>query len=413
MTPRALAHAALLAFLAFGPPLAACGPAQEAKPGGPILLPQQPPPVLPVATSPASGSRSPSSAVAGARARPVITQMSTSDPDCGLDAEGRVWRWATGEMEPDAPSIRGAVRISCGMSHSCVVKSDGSAWCWGNNAYGALGDGSEKSHEDPTRVVGLSSVADIAVTYGRTCARTTSGDVFCWGDSEFGKAGDGRLPDNVGREKLLPGKAILTGASSLAIGLAHACSAMSDGRLSCWGQNNSGSCGQPLRTRYVPRPAFVPKTKDIVSVSAGESITCSVDRQGSVACWGSSSYGVLGLAGPTDDSSRDVPVRVPLASSAVEVVVGSGGHACARLTTGAVHCWGHGENGQLGDGTKVDRRAPAPVIGIEKVTRIGAGLGNTCALVQDGRVWCWGKDVSRRSPSDANLDDAATPVEMR
>ena len=389
---------------------AACGAADAPRSGGPILLPLQPPPVLPVASSPAS-SRSAVGIAVPKRPRPVITQLSTSDPDCGLDSEGRVWRWSTGTMEPDAPAIRGAVRIACGMSHTCVVAADGTASCWGNNGYGALGDGTEKSHTDPSRVVGLASVADLAVTYGRTCARTTTGDVYCWGDSEFGKAGDGRLPDNTGREKLLPGKAILAGGSTLAIGMAHACSAMPDGRLSCWGQNNAGSCGQPLRVRYVPRPAFVPKAKDIASVAAGESITCSVDRQGAVACWGNSLYGVLGPAGPSDDSPRDTPVRVPLPSSAVEVAVGSGGHACARLASGAVYCWGHNENGQLGDGTRADRKGPAPVVGIAKATRIAAGLDGTCALVEGGHVWCWGKDVARKSPGE-ELDDAVTPVEM-
>ena len=389
---------------------AACGGAEPARPGGAILLPAQPPPVLPYASSPPP-PRSTPIAAAKAKPRPVITQLSTSDPDCGLDAEGRVWRWSTGAMEAEAPSIHGAVRIACGMTHTCVVGADGIASCWGDNAYGALGDGTEKSHEQPSRVLGLTSVADVVVTYGRTCARTTTGDVHCWGDSEFGKAGDGRLPDNTGREKTQPGKPILAGAGTLAIGMAHACSAMPDGRLSCWGQNNAGSCGQSLRVRYVPRPAFVPKVKDIASVSAGESISCSVDRQGAVACWGNSLYGVLGPAGPTDDSPRDTPIRVPLPPGAVEVAVGSDNHACARLATGAVYCWGHNENGQLGDGTSVDRKAPAPVPGIDKATRIAAGLSTTCALVEGGHVWCWGKDVLRKSPSD-RLDDATRPVEM-
>jgi hypothetical protein len=100
----------------------------------------------------------------------------------------------------------------------------------------------------------LSDVADIAGSVGRTCARTTGGDVYCWGDSEFGKAGDGRLPDNDGREKTRPGKPILHGAATLAVAEAHACSALPDGRLSCWGQNNNGALGLPARVQYVPRP---------------------------------------------------------------------------------------------------------------------------------------------------------------
>jgi alpha-tubulin suppressor-like RCC1 family protein len=359
----------------------------------------------------APNPRASGSAPIAVAAPPIITRLSTSDPDCGLDAEGRVWTWANGEMESAVPSIRGAVSIACGGSHSCAVAADGGAWCWGNNSYGALGDGTEEAHDDPVRVAGISSVAELSVDYGRTCARTTNGDVFCWGDSEFGKAGDGRMPDNVGREKRLPGKAILTGAATLTVAMVHACSAMPDGRLSCWGQNNAGACGQPLRIRYVPRPAFAPKSKDIVAASAGESATCTLDSQGKVACWGNSLYGMLGPSGPTDDSPRDSPASIPLPSSAAEITVGDGGHGCARLATGAVFCWGHNENGQLGDGTKVDRKTPVSVKGIGKATRIAAGLSTTCALVEGGRVMCWGKDMRRRDPGSA-LEDAPTPVEI-
>jgi alpha-tubulin suppressor-like RCC1 family protein len=274
-------QAALGFSIAVGCTLLACKDAEH--PPSPVAVTIPPP--SPLARDHAQSTGTITSTPIIARPSPMITRLSTSDPTCGLDTDGGVWRWSTGELEPDAPSIRGAVSIACGMSHSCIVAADGKAWCWGNNGYGALGDGTEESHEEPSEVVGLSSIAEIAVDYGRTCARTTNGDVHCWGDSEFGKAGDGRMPDNVGREKVLPGKAILSGASSLAVGMAHACSAMQDGRLSCWGQNNAGSCGQAAKVRYVPRPLFVPKTKDVVAVSTGESVTCSLDRQGALACW--------------------------------------------------------------------------------------------------------------------------------
>ena len=51
------------------------------------------------------------------------------------------------------------------------------------------------------------------------------------------------------------------------------------------------------------------------------------------------------------------------------------------------------------------------MLGIDKATRIAAGLDGTCALVEGGHVWCWGKDVVRKGPGEA-LDDALTPVEM-
>lgn len=379
-----------------------CGGSEAPKPA--VIPPQPKQPVQPVPPTarPASSAR-----FAPAAKAPAIVQLAPGEATCGLDAEGRVWKWYVGEMEADVPSLKGARSIGCGMLHTCVIGADANVYCWGNNAYGGLGDGTDKNRDDPVRVLGISSIAEIGVEYARTCARTTSGDVYCWGDSEFGKAGDGRLPDNVGREKTEPGKAILTGAASLGIGMAHAFAVMPDGRLSCWGQNNSGSCGFPPAMQYVPRPAFVPKLKDVAIVRAGESTTCTIDKRGAVACWGSPN--VLGPNGPGQSST---PVPVPLPGVAVEVVIGSSSHACARLADGTVHCWGQNDAGQLGDGTMAERKTVAPVKGLPApAIGLSAGLDKTCALITSGRVFCWGKGVVRPDPGSFPAD-SAVPVEV-
>lgn len=200
---------------------AACG-APESSP--PVAVPRGP--VLPVLAATASPIAPIAKAplAAPTNKTPRIAQLSPSEASCGLDAEGRVWKFGVDRMEPEVPSLVGAKSIACGMLHTCVVTAEGTMSCWGNNAYGGLGDGTEKNRFEPGPVVGLGQVAEIGVDYARTCARTPTGDVYCWGDSEFGKAGDGRLPDNVGREKTKPGKAILAGAVTLSVGSAHACS---------------------------------------------------------------------------------------------------------------------------------------------------------------------------------------------
>ena len=386
--------------LAFAALLCSCG-GGENPPSKVVAIPSQPATrASATATSlPRAADSSGPRSAANAAPRVVIKELAVTEASCGLDDHGRVWLWGTMEMERDVPSIEGARMIGCyGNSHACVVASDATVLCWGWNSYGALGDGTEKSHtDDPVRVKGLASVAEIGLDFNRTCARTTNGDVYCWGDSEFGKAGDGRLPDNVGREKLLPGKPILAGATTLSVASAHACSVLTDGRISCWGQNNSLACGQPPNVRYAARPMIVPKVKDAVSVSAGGSTTCMLDKDGAVSCWGEE---------PIDHKPRQTPVKVPLPEKAVQIVVGVETHACARLASGAVHCWGRNENGELGDGTKIDRPSPVAVKGITNATRIGAGLGDTCALLGDGRVLC-------RGTKRGHDDDALTPVELR
>jgi alpha-tubulin suppressor-like RCC1 family protein len=363
----------------------------------------------PAAVNPKAGGEARAAASGATSQAVVLTKLSTSEPDCGLDAQGRVWRWTSGHLERDAPSIKGAKAISCSATHTCVIAEDDGLMCWGENMYGALGDGTENKSETPVKVVGLSSVAEVIVDFARTCARTTNGDVYCWGDREYGKAGDGYLDDKA-RAKPLADKPLITGATSIGVGMIHGCATHADGTMTCWGQCRLGACGLPPRPPWIPKPMKAPKIRGALRVSAGEGATCAIDKDGGVSCWGTSRYGILGET-VTSTKAHDTPAKINLPGPAAEVAVGVGGHACARLTTGAVLCWGHNEHGQLGDGTTMDRKAAAPVKGIAKATQIAAGKETTCALVEGGRLFCWGDKRVVKKPG-GELEDAHEPVEI-
>src|SRR5262249_53633031 len=55
--------------------------------------------------------------------------------------------------------------------HTCLLAEDGKVWCWGDNNFGELGDGSTTNRSNPVLVQGLPSPAiDVSAGYNKTCA---------------------------------------------------------------------------------------------------------------------------------------------------------------------------------------------------------------------------------------------------
>ncbi len=121
-----------------------------------------------------------------------------------------------------------------------------------------------------------------------------------------------------------------------------------------------------------PDPSGAHDALAAVDLAIGGETVCTVERDRSVVC------------GDADRRSA-----VEGVADAVAVVAGHD-HACARLSSGRVACWGGNHHGQLGDGTVTERVVAAPVRGLERVTAISAGHARTCAVVEDGSAWCWG-----------------------
>ena len=85
------------------------------------------------------------------------------------------------------------------------VATAGMAYCWGYKNGGQLGDGTTTDRLTPTLVIGGHAWASISAgsSQQHTCAETTAGDLYCWGENTWGQLGDGTttnstVPSKVG-----------------------------------------------------------------------------------------------------------------------------------------------------------------------------------------------------------------------
>src|SRR2546422_2562806 len=81
--------------------------------------------------------------------------------------------------------------VSVGRHHTCGLTPAGSAYCWGDNSRGQLGDETTTARSSPVLVVGRVSYAAVSAGNSHTCGITAAGTAYCWGLNVQGQLGDG------------------------------------------------------------------------------------------------------------------------------------------------------------------------------------------------------------------------------
>ena len=85
-------------------------------------------------------------------------------------------------------------------------------------------------------------------------------------------------------------------------------------------------------------------------------------------------------------------------------------HTCGLTSDGDVYCWGRNREGQIGDGTRVDKPAPVKVSYGPSLQTVGAGGNHTCGVTSSGVV-CWGGNIKGQL-GDASVTARLTPVSV-
>jgi alpha-tubulin suppressor-like RCC1 family protein len=193
------------------------------------------------------------------------------------------------------------------LNHSCALTTDGTAYCWGQNIAGQLGDGSTTDRATPAPVSSDIKFVSIAAGREHTCAVATTGAIYCWGGNTFGQIGAGSAaPGSTTTPKAVDSESNFL---TVVAGLVHTCARARDGRAYCWGRNSYGQLGDGSNTDRA-RPVPARGGMSFTSLDAKGSHTCGLVSSGEAYCWGFNIDGQLG-SGNSDNAVSPVKVSPP------------------------------------------------------------------------------------------------------
>jgi len=282
--------------------------------------------------------------------------------------------------------------LTVGSDFACALTAAGSAYCWGDNQFGQLGDGTDGrafseigafGRASPVAVLGGHVFAAVRAGGLHACGLDDTGQALCWGSHAFGQLAVGPYePANDHRVTPTPAAGALR-FLSLGLGALHTCGVATDSLTYCWGLNIKGQLGidsaaspeqcaggWPCSTRPIPLDSAF----RFVAVTAGLRHSCGLTAGGTAYCWG-----------------NDAPMPEPVAGLSFTTLVAGNEHTCGLTADGTAYCWGENDRGQLGDGTVgPPETTPVAVATPMKFVSLAPSFAHTCGIGADGRAYCWG-----------------------
>ena len=304
-------------------------------------------------------------------------------------------------------------KVTSGKDESAGIKTDGTLWTWGRNAYGYLGQNAIASNPDhgissPVQVPGT-TWAEVQSAWGGILAKKTDGTLWTWGDGWGGSSGlNSSTLDRVSSPTQIGSDTTWNKINRIPYaGFAT----KTDGTLWAWGNNPDGQLGQNSRTQY-SSPVQIPGTT-WSKVAGGNSQLMATKTDGTLWMCGNNHMGGLGQNTNGFPSRRSSPTQIP---GTTWNNIDSGNYCSyATKTDGTLWAWGVNAQGNLGQNDVVHYSSPVQIPGTTWVYPV-AIYNVMYAVKTDGTLWATGRNAlgqlgqnSTGSPANHGL---SSPVQI-
>jgi alpha-tubulin suppressor-like RCC1 family protein len=279
--------------------------------------------------------------------------------------------------------------ISAGAYSLLAIKTDNTLWATGLNWDGRLGLGDETDRNTMTQVSGTGwEKVSTAIGYGdHTLGLKTDGTLWAWGGNAWGQLGTG----SSGSDQLTPVQV----GSDTNWAYVHAAydrsfALKTNGTLWSWGSNLSTALGQgdsdPGATYTTPTQ--VGTDTNWTKLSSGWAFTLALKSNGTLWVTGTNYSYELGV-GSTDESLEyNTFTQVGSDTDWADISCGYQ-QAIARKTDGSIYTWGYNADGELGLGDTTNRASPTQVGSDTNWTDISGGFYDALA-VKNNTLTYWG-----------------------
>jgi alpha-tubulin suppressor-like RCC1 family protein len=301
-------------------------------------------------------------------------------------------------------------RVNAGKGgHSLGIRQNGTAWAWGYNLNGQLGDGSGgplNSKSSPVSVLGgFTDWCQVSGGAVHSLGVRQNGTLWAWGAGTRGQRGSNTDTDVYSPVIVVGG---FTDWREASAGFEHSLGLRTNGTIWAWGSNSSGQLGDETTVSKSSPVSVVGGFTDWCGVSAGSNHSLGIRTNGTIWSWGSNNQGQLG-----DDTfvSNSSPVSVVGGFTDWCQVSGGDAHSIGLRTNGTVWTWGGNSSFQLGNGIFAQNSPVSVVGGITNWCGVSAGGSHNLAVRTDATVWAWGGN-NRGQLGDGTTVSKSSPVSV-